>query len=201
MLRITVSVQMGDNGVPIDLEIPAELPCDLLADLLAEALYGEPAVRATGTSYAISVLPSGQNLTGRTSLADNGIWDGVALILHPTAMPCFETDRNTQYMAPSNDFWIGRHTKNRAVAEDNLHLLDLSNEPQGGTVSRRHAQVKWQTNMWHIRAVPQAQNPVTVNARQLAPDEETTLQEGDEIQIGAVRLRFRLRTNSRQGNR
>lgn len=191
MHRIIVSVQMGDEGLPVDLEVPAELQCEQLAVLMANTLHEYAGTVSTGGNYGIAVLPSRQLLPGQATLANVGVWDGAALVLQWLAPACFENSAGAQYTVPAREFWIGRRPAGRDVVDDDRPLLDLSREPQGATVSRRHAQVKRQVKQWQLCPARNARNPVTVNGRALAPGETMVLQDGDEIGIGGVHLIFR----------
>jgi pSer/pThr/pTyr-binding forkhead associated (FHA) protein len=59
------------------------------------------------------------------------------------------------------------------------------------TVSRKHARFAYHESRWHIVNLSQT-NPVVVNGEELmAQDNARTLDDGDQIELGEVVLRFR----------
>jgi pSer/pThr/pTyr-binding forkhead associated (FHA) protein len=70
--------------------------------------------------------------------------------------------------------------------------LDLGEFERGRTVSRRHARLFQQRAQWHLRVEASARNDTRVGGRVLHPGDVAPLNDGDEIQLGAVSLTFRL---------
>src|SRR5438874_10755338 len=69
--------------------------------------------------------------------------------------------------------------------------LDLGRLERGRTVSRQHARIFRQRSTWHLRVEPTVTNQTKVAGRPLRPGEQSPLNDGDEIELGAVSLTFR----------
>ncbi|MEK7439936.1 MAG: FHA domain-containing serine/threonine-protein kinase [Chloroflexota bacterium] len=84
---------------------------------------------------------------------------------------------------------IGR--RNRTTGE--MPDIDLSDEPDGDTVSRKHAWLNFVDGEWYLQPHTDHKNVIRVNGKQVASKEESKpLRDGDQIQIGAVKLKFQL---------
>lgn len=80
---------------------------------------------------------------------------------------------------------IGRRSRRTGEAPD----IDLSDEVDGDTVSRKHAWLKWAGGKWHLQPHTEHKNIVKVNGR-LVPEAGVEIQINDQIQVGAVLLTF-----------
>lgn len=84
---------------------------------------------------------------------------------------------------------IGRLNRSTGETPD----IDLTEEPNGDTVSRKHAWLNYVDGEWYLQPHTDHKNVIRVNGKQIASKEETrALRPGDEIQIGAVKLKFEL---------
>ncbi|MCX6033035.1 MAG: protein kinase [Chloroflexi bacterium] len=70
--------------------------------------------------------------------------------------------------------------------------VDLTREAGGTTVSRRHARVRFADGRWLLEPDPMANNPTFVNGKQVAKGAPVSLQDGDSVQFGAVKMTFQL---------
>ena len=68
--------------------------------------------------------------------------------------------------------------------------VDLSRETGGATVSRRHARIRFADGGWFLEPDPMSNNPTFVNCKQVTKGTPVSLQEGDAIQFGAVKMIF-----------
>jgi hypothetical protein len=80
-------------------------------------------------------------------------------------------------------------TFGRTEGEPHTHV-----QLESPTVSRMHAVMRFQLGRWHIANLSQT-NPVLVGGNELPTngDDAVPLQDGDEVEMGEVMFRFRLR--------
>lgn len=83
---------------------------------------------------------------------------------------------------------IGRSDPRTGLRPD----VDLSAEEYGRTVSRRHAFIKRSGTDWYIEANPRVRNPTLVNGEVVPREGQVLLQHGDVVQLGGVKLTFKL---------
>ena len=96
---------------------------------------------------------------------------------------------NRLYYASKDHNLIGRLDRAAGETPD----VDLSAEPEGNTVSRKHAWLNFVNGQWYLQPHTDHKNVVSVNESPVRSKEETKLlRNGDQIQIGAVRLRFQI---------
>jgi signal-transduction protein with cAMP-binding, CBS, and nucleotidyltransferase domain len=81
---------------------------------------------------------------------------------------------------------IGRHDPVTGVHPE----LDLSQEELGKSVSRRHAKIEFRDGQFFLTEEIGTLNNTTVNDAKLETGVMTPLLDGDEITLGAVKLRF-----------
>src|SRR6266850_1178620 len=102
-------------------------------------------------------------------------------------MPTLITRDGSQLSVEGDEVSVGRRDAGEASSPD----VDLSGLERGRTVSRRHARLFRQRSAWHLRAEQGTTNTTKVAGRALRPGEESLLNDGDEIELGAVLLTFR----------
>ena len=68
--------------------------------------------------------------------------------------------------------------------------VDLSEEERGRSVSRRHARVVVRGGTYYLAEEVGTLNPTLLNGRKIETGILTPLQDGDEIAVGGVRLKF-----------
>lgn len=85
---------------------------------------------------------------------------------------------------------IGRQSASDARGNPAL-AVDLSEVPQGRTVSRQHAQITERGGRYFLEGLAD-QNPTLLNDQPVLPGEKRPLADGDRIQVGKIVLTFRL---------
>lgn len=193
MLRVIVNVRQAHQSGDMDLEVPAEIPASELVDLIAKAMGW------TQVAYDVIIEPPGRSLKPSESLADAGAWDGVSLVLIPQGgasqfegEPITHTARLNSpeggiYLMDKMPVMIGR----KSIASNaSMHLIDLSNEPEGRSVSRNHAQINRIRDEWTLTPLHGRQNRTIVDGIQLEPAQPHILRDGMQVQFGRVLLTF-----------
>jgi serine/threonine protein kinase len=102
--------------------------------------------------------------------------------------------QDARYVVPGTGVLIGRPDSKRNIVPQ----VDLSREPLGNTVSRQHAHVTCIAGQWFIESLP-ATNTTRVGLDELQPKVRRPLADGDEIQLGGVKLVFRIVSTSSIG--
>lgn len=92
---------------------------------------------------------------------------------------------NRVYSLAKSQNIIGRRNRNTGEVPD----VDLSDEADGDTVSRRHARLNWVNGNWQLQPHTERKNLLKVNGRAVS-EAGLTLQPNDQIQVGAVILKF-----------
>jgi pSer/pThr/pTyr-binding forkhead associated (FHA) protein len=85
---------------------------------------------------------------------------------------------------------IGRDR--RRQRSDGSEIIDLSQEPQGLTVSREHAWLTLRSGQWRVAPSSRSRNPTMVNGQIVAPGSDALLEDGDLLKVGGVTLTFRV---------
>jgi len=80
---------------------------------------------------------------------------------------------------------IGRYDASTGKSPD----IDMSEEPDGNTISRSHAKLYNQDDQWYLVPVS-TKNATRVGSEKLTPQQSWPLKSGDVISLGAVRLVF-----------
>jgi hypothetical protein len=80
---------------------------------------------------------------------------------------------------------LGRYDVRTGESPD----VDLSEEPNGNTVSRSHALLRRQGDRWLLESL-QTKNPTCINGKSLAPGQRHLLEQNDVITLGGVKLIF-----------
>jgi len=83
---------------------------------------------------------------------------------------------------------IGRYNRQTGETPE----VDLSDEPSGDTVSRKHARIVLQGEQWLLEPYAGHKNVIRVNGQNLGAS-GAPLRAGDQIQIGGVTLRFQMK--------
>ena len=195
MLRVVVQARFEGDGQSYDLEVPAECPSRELAFRVSRAMAWNPLTRP----FEIVVQPSGRVLPPGDSLADAGLWDGAELLfrLSPqaarisSAMAVLESDFMRVYEINQPAVAIGR--TGRRDRRDGSDIIDLRDDPQGRTVSRTHASMILRGTQWFLIPSLRSKNGTMVNDQRAEPGAEYPLMDGDRLQFGGVRVRFRIK--------
>ncbi len=191
MNRVLVELLWSPTGETRDLDLPADVPIRELAGRIARAMGAE----ADEAIWMLEDAITGHPLAPEQELAALGVWHGARLVCRPvkdsTVLPTpgelvLETLAGERYRLSANPVLLGRPRAGHAAAR--YSLIDLSHEPGGKTVSREHALLRQLEGEWFIEHLPTASNPTLVNGKSLAIAQPVSLREGDEIQLGAVRL-------------
>ena len=82
-----------------------------------------------------------------------------------------------------------------------VDFVSLAGEPEAKTVSKQEqVHFHFADGAWTLNKGEETVNKTLVNARELAPHSTVVLNEDDEIMLGNVRLRFRLRQEGGEAN-
>lgn len=92
---------------------------------------------------------------------------------------------NRSYLVRKQRNIIGRRSRRTGEAPE----IDLSDETDGDTVSRKHAWLNWAGEQWRLQPHAERKNVVKVNGKPVG-DGGTLLRHNDQIQIGGVILAF-----------
>jgi hypothetical protein len=95
---------------------------------------------------------------------------------------------NTTYLITRPLTLIGRHDPVTGIHPE----IDLSKEELGKSVSRRHAKIEYRDGQFFLTEEIGTLNNTTVNGVKLETGVMTPLLDGDELCLGAVKLRFRV---------
>lgn len=199
MLRVIVHVKHQRSKDGIDVEVPAEIPVGRLAELLSRALNWNDCGQNERVTYKVRETAGGAPLAPESSLADLKLWDGTHLFFEPVVhrdpagrvqvQPAtLISDSGRRYPLVNPLHRLGRSSFSGG-AEANL--VDLKSEPLSRTVSREHAQLRFEQTGWVLHALPDVQNQTLHNEKALEPSQSCQLEDGDLVQLGGVRLRFR----------
>jgi len=93
-----------------------------------------------------------------------------------------------QYPLVAGENLVGRCDARRSI----LPQVDLSQERRGKTVHRQHALVYLVNDTWVITVDKEIHNVTRVNGEKLAQGDKRPLSDGDQIQLGAVKLTFQI---------
>jgi CRP-like cAMP-binding protein len=93
---------------------------------------------------------------------------------------------NASYLITRPLTLIGRHDPVTGIHPE----IDLSKEELGKSVSRRHAKIEFRDGQFFLTEEIGTLNNTTVNGSKLETGVMTPLIDGDEICLGAVKLRF-----------
>ena len=190
MLRVLVSVQLEEETVGRDLEIPAALPALKLAGLLGQALTKTANDSPLPAEFTIFATPPGRILHPDESLADAGVWNGATLVVSYFLPAYFMSAGGISYPCVNRNMQIGRLPTNHQDASFVKDLIHLENEPEGKTVSRHHATVIYSKRQWRLTHAAQLSNQTLLNGQRLQDGVESVLHHLDRIQFGGVQLQF-----------
>ncbi len=199
MLRIIIRVRREGEAQVFDAEVPAEVPAEQLSDMLARAFNWERTKTGQLTGYTLVKGGTDQVLRSQETLADVGLWEGAEILLRPKAgvpekvrHPAVLESSTRRYLLIFPKMQVGRSAAGDEDAAAQLDLIDLRDEQEGKTVSRNHALVIYANGDWSIVPSGNTQNTTTVNDRDVEPARPYQLLDGDQVQLGGVRLVFHL---------
>lgn len=201
MPAVVITLQSPQLLGSKDLELPDDVPMSQLLPALVQVL---------GREFG---LPPGHYQLARRSyvlrdhemLSDVPIIRGDILRLYPARVAASQAGPGhgaVHYLSSSNlttpngriialnsfgknELLIGRYDPRTQQVPD----IDLSDEPQGDTVSRAHALLRRQDDQWFI--VPTVTlNPTKVGNAVVQPQQSHLLKAGDVIALGDIRLTF-----------
>ena len=104
------------------------------------------------------------------------------------AMAFMLSAANKKYKIPQARSLIGRRNRTTGETPD----IDLGDEADGDTVSRKHAIIVRDSdnNAWSLEVHPGHKNIVKINGHKIESD-SLALHDGDDIQLGAIHLTFK----------
>lgn len=207
MSSIIITLQSSLLQRAIDLELPGDVMLQNLLPELARTLK-LPLAGSSGQTITYQLVHQAwqRPLRGTDTLANAGVVTGDILSLVSAASPIgagaggvsrgygadsvlLRSESGIAVFALDNygnpELTIGRYDERTGKSPD----IDLSEEPDGSTVSRSHALLRKQGNQWVLTPLS-AKNLVQVGNALLAPQQSWPLKSGDVITLGAVRLLF-----------
>lgn len=205
MIRVIVAVRHTSENRGRDLELPAAMPIGELAAILTETLKW-PA------PFPVRVESPARTLKPEESLASAGVWDGSSLVFGPVNPVPHQPPSHLRHaflrsvsgrelQLTESDVILGRRKEGAAGTPPNL--VDLSDEPGAGTVSRNHARIRL-GDAWTVEMCPGAKNKTLLNGVSIQSMPSATeagsqpLKNGDCLQLGAVRLWFYAQTEDHE---
>lgn len=208
MLRVIVQVTHQRSGIGTDVEVPAEIPLEQLAGLLSKALDWSDCGPDERVTYTIREANSSTPLSPQATLAELKLWDGTGLLFKPVihqdpakasrVQPATLISENgRRYALVTSMHRLGRST---LAGGDDATLIDLKAEPLARTVSRHHADLRYQQLGWFVHCLPDAQNQTFCNNELLQPSQSYKLKDGDSLRLGGVSLVFRTRAARDSGD-
>lgn len=208
MLRVIVQVKHQRSGVETDVEVPAEIPLEQLAGLLSRALGWSDCGPDESVTYIIRQSDSSAPLSSQATLAELKLWDGAGLLFEPVVQrnptqtgrvhPATLVSESGRYYSLSAS--VHRLGRSALAGGDDAALIDLKAEPLARTVSRHHADLRYQQLGWFVYCLPDTQNQTFRNDELLRPSQPYKLEDGDWLQLGGVRLRFHVRVAQDDGD-
>lgn len=215
MSTIIITLHTTGPKGSLDLELPGDVP---LQDLLPELIraVGLPSFdRRTGrpVDYCLELSRPGRRrvLRDYETLSRAGVLTGDILTLRsetpgvvrapkrapiislssrgPTAVLRCESGRVIDLQSfKKAELTVGRYNARTNQTPD----IDLTNEPAGDTVSRSHALLRQQGPGWVLVPVT-TRSPTLVDSKVVPPQQSCTLQPGQEIVLGNVKLVYEVR--------
>lgn len=204
MDSVIITLQLPQLQRVVNLEVPGEIPLTRLLPALVQAT-GAPGVdnARRPLRYQLFVLREGQPhpLREQDTLTYAGVMTGDIMLLTGGGVgvaPSVSDHNNSALLqCPSgaivaldnfgkSELSLGRFDSTTGKYPD----VELSQEPNGNTVSRMHALLRRSGSAWYI--IPLAENNVTELRKQRLPVQEPyPLQDGDELVLGMLHLVFR----------
>ena len=189
MIRIIVRVRGEGEREGRDLEVPAEVPVEQLTEMIAQGLEWRSPEQGSGCGYYVRVEPTGRVLQPRETLSDAGVWDGSELVFSEVSRAKLVSDSGNEYQLAQPNILIGR--ANEKAHSRDAQWIDLTEEPRGNTVSRRHARICYKDCGWKLIPLSSARNLTSLNDEPIDFGRQYELVDDDSLQFGAVRLRFK----------
>jgi uncharacterized ubiquitin-like protein YukD len=205
MSFVVVTIR-DERGESRDLELPAEVPVSTLGPAIAQALH-HPDLPSDDTPIKAVLKIDGTNevIPLDKSLGTAGVVHGDILLLMVKEVPPELSQDKSQlrfsgpgfmhssgmtYPFRGKNILIGREDPASGIVSKVLgvDLTDLE-DPEGPSVSRRHAQVLLRDGDYLIQDL-RSTNGTSVNQHLLPQETRITLQHGDEVQIGDITLYF-----------
>lgn len=202
MSSVIITLRLPQTNETRDLELPDDVMLRKLLPALVQAM-GLPWINVPNTSSAYQLtLTRGsyvRTLRETDTLQLSGIVTGDILTLssniqHPIAQAAMQAHARLRcesgaIVALDNfgktELSLGRYDHRTGHAPD----IDLSNEPNGNTVSRYHALLRKQGTQWYlVHTAPQ--NFSRVGSHQIPLQQPWPLRPGDTLYLGEVKLRF-----------
>jgi uncharacterized ubiquitin-like protein YukD len=205
MSFVVVTIR-DERGESRDLELPADVPVSTLGPAIAQAVHHPDLSTDDAPVKAVLKIDGRQEVIPLDkSLESAGVVHGDILLLMVKEIPSELAQDESRlrfsgpgFMHPSGrtypfrgkNILIGRVDQASGIVSKVLgvDLTDLE-DPEGPSVSRRHAQVLLRDGEYLIQDL-RSTNGTIVNKRLLPPETRTALQHGDEIQIGDITLFF-----------
>ncbi len=206
METLIVTTSIAPLNRVVDLEISADIPMWQLIPPLTTALklpHPQPVGRPL--TYQLILLrnnvqrPLGQNetlqdagvLTGdQLTLVQTGAPPQALAVLHAGPTALLRTQAGKVIVLDNfglTQLRIGRYDTHTGVSPE----IELSDDPDGSTVSRTHARLDVQGGQWTLMAISTT-SLTQVNEQRLQPGQSQLLKNGDHIRLGDVHLNFEI---------
>jgi hypothetical protein len=205
MTSVVVTIEDGRGGSR-DLELPADVPLSTLGPAIAKAVRHPDLLDDDASVKAVLKIEGTQGVIPHDkSLEAAGVVHGDVLLLMVKGIPpvLAQNESNLRFSGPGfmhpsgraytfrgKNVLIGRVDRATGVVSKVLgvNLTDLE-DPEGPTVSRRHAQVLFRDGEYLIQDL-RSTNGTSVNGQVLPLETRLALRHGDEVQFGDVTLFF-----------
>jgi hypothetical protein len=199
MLRVRVVVGNELGTAPYDVEVPAEVPAIQLDRLVSHALGWDIDAAGLPLRHSIHADPPGRVLHSEETLAEARVWDGSTLKFETIVSAYFEAPSGAAYPLHRTEVILGRAAPDAssgatAAADSRMSddgLINLAAEEGSKTVSHQHAQVVFSKGQWQLTHLS-TRNQTILNGNVLDHSDRLTLRTGDQIELAAVTLVFRL---------
>jgi serine/threonine protein kinase len=182
LVQLSLSIETGQYR-PIAQMQPG-VP-DAVISLVSQCMARVPSDRPRSVGRLVRAIESlpGVRIAGREELCDalQGLFfDGG----EPSPRAALVSERGTRYPLQVGNNLVGRRDPRRAIEP----RVDLTQEQNAKTVHRAHARVYPVNDRWIIAVDRQSVNRTLINGTRLCPGEKRPLANGDQIELGAVKL-------------
>ena len=200
MNTIIISLQYPSPRGAIDLELPGNVMLNKLLPELVRVLQ-LPFTDNAGQPITYQLFhQSWQRVLSETdTLSNGGVITGDVLSLTSSAalrasarggassavLRCESGSVIALDNFGKTELTIGRYDASTGKSPD----IDLSEEPDGNTISRSHAILRNQDDQWCLVPIS-TKNSTRVGNKKLSPQQSWPLKSGDVISLGAVKLVF-----------
>jgi uncharacterized ubiquitin-like protein YukD len=193
-------MQYGDPPSSIDLELPDQVSVErLLPKLISVLAMPTTSEKEQPLAYRLVSRTENQVFEGSDTLAAAGVLTGDILavvpvgaeskVLKPLRVGVIKTEKGRLVNLDAfkqAELLVGKYDPTQAKVPE----IDLTDEPEARTISRRHALLRKQGSQWLIIPLSSAKNDTIVGDKILARNEPHPLNSGDTIMLGDAKVVF-----------